>query len=57
MFIKDGAYYVLKKENLKNQIFLGKEIVPFFRSGFKTINIDEENDFELAELVYSNWIR
>lgn len=51
IYIKDGAYYLLRMDNLRNNIMLGNEILPFIRSGYSTINIDSEKDFILAEYV------
>lgn len=51
LFIKDGAYYVLQKENLKRSIFLGDTIIPFVRSGLKTINIDSPEDLLIAQII------
>lgn len=51
LYIKDGAYYVLQKENLKRSIFLGDAIVPFVRSGIRTINIDSPEDLLIAQII------
>lgn len=53
LLIKDGAFYLLKTENLKNKIMLGDSVVPFVREGLSTINIDTPEDFSLAE-YYAN---
>lgn len=57
LMIKDGSYYIFRHENLKKQVMLGNKILPFYRSGLRTINIDTEMDFELAQLVakYATW--
>lgn len=51
LFIKDGAYYMLKKTTLRANKMLGDNMLPLFRNGFHTINIDTELDFKIAELV------
>jgi len=51
VYIKDGAYYVLRKENLINDIMLGECIVPYLRSGYSTINIDTFDDLIKARKV------
>lgn len=51
LLIKDGAYYVLRRENLQNGIMLGDEMISYFREGLRTANIDTETDFRLAELI------
>jgi CMP-N-acetylneuraminic acid synthetase len=51
LFIKDGAYYIFKKSLLQRNILLGDRILPFFRDGLSTINIDTETDFKIAELI------
>jgi CMP-N-acetylneuraminic acid synthetase len=56
LFIKDGAYYMLKKTTLKTHEMLGDKMLPLFRNGFHTINIDTELDFKIAELVVDNFV-
>lgn len=56
LFIKDGAYYLLRIENLLKGIMLGERIIPFIREGLLTINIDTEEDFFFAETVASNLV-
>lgn len=56
LFIKDGAYYVLKKTTLRANEMLGDKMLPLFRSGFHTINIDTELDFKIAELVADSFM-
>lgn len=47
--IKDGGFYVLKKENLDKKIMLGDRIIPFIREGLKTINIDSLDELKKAQ--------
>jgi CMP-N,N'-diacetyllegionaminic acid synthase len=49
LFIKDGAYYLLRTENLFKRVLLGNKILAFVRSGLRTVNIDTEEDFAYAE--------
>lgn len=49
LYIKDGAYYLLKTDNLLNRVLLGSRILAFMRSGLRTVNIDTEEDFAYAE--------
>jgi CMP-N-acetylneuraminic acid synthetase len=51
LFIKDGAYYLLKRSILRQRTLLGELMLPLFRSGLCTINIDTLVDFQMAELV------
>jgi CMP-N-acetylneuraminic acid synthetase len=49
VYIKDGGFYVLKKENLDKKIMLGDRIIPFMREGLKTINIDSLDELKKAQ--------
>ena len=51
LYIKDGAYYLLRTENLLNGILLGDQILSFERQGLWTVNIDTEEDFTYAEFA------
>lgn len=51
LFIKDGAYYVFKRELLQNRVLMGDLVKPLYRQGLGTINIDTEQDFLIASLV------
>ena len=51
LFIKDGAFYIFKKLNLVQNILMGDKVLPYFRDGLQTINIDTLNDFKIAELI------
>jgi CMP-N-acetylneuraminic acid synthetase len=51
IFIKDGGYYVFKKQNLINQIFLGSKVVPFHRSSSHNVNIDTPDDLDYARYL------
>ena len=51
IFIKDGGYYVFKKQNLINQIFLGSKVVPFLRSSSHNVNIDTPDDLNYARYL------
>jgi len=51
LFIKDGAYYLLRRSILRQRTLLGELMLPLFRSGLCTINIDTLVDFKMAELV------
>ena len=51
VFVKDGGYYVFKKQNLINQIFLGNSIVPFLRSTNNNVNIDTLDDLSYARYL------
>lgn len=54
VFVKDGGFYLLKRNNLLNRIMLGSKIVPYIRSGYKTINIDSLLDLRKAQKVRIN---
>jgi hypothetical protein len=45
---------MLKKTTLRANKMLGDNMLPLFRNGFHTINIDTELDFKIAELVADN---
>lgn len=51
VFIKDGGFYLLQRKNLLQQIMLGNKIIPYVRSGYKTINIDSPEDLRKAQKV------
>lgn len=51
LFIKDGAFYIFKKSNLVQNVLMGDRVLPYFREGLQTINIDTLNDFKIAELI------
>jgi CMP-N-acetylneuraminic acid synthetase len=51
LYIKDGAYYLLRTENLLNKTLLGNKILSFERQGLWTVNIDTEEDFAFAEFA------
>ena len=51
LFIKDGAFYIFRKEELQKRMLMGDRILPYFREGLKTLNIDTLNDFKIAELI------
>lgn len=53
VFIKDGAFYILKKSNLERDIFLGKRIMPFIRESKMNVNIDLPEDLEYARFLCS----
>jgi CMP-N,N'-diacetyllegionaminic acid synthase len=53
LYIKDGAYYFLKKEQLLRQKLLGNRVIPYIRKGLCTVNIDSELDFILASAITS----
>jgi CMP-N-acetylneuraminic acid synthetase len=54
IFIKDGAYYFFKKENLRNRIFIGETPVLYQRSLVPPINIDTEFDLFIARTYWSD---
>ena len=51
LYIKDGAYYLFKRENLKEGLFIGAKPKLFVRSSWPFINLDTEDDMVLAELM------
>ena len=51
LYVKDGGFYVLKRDYLLRKIFLGAQSVAFIRQGLKTINIDEPTDLFMAQLI------
>lgn len=51
VLIKDGGYYVFKKQNLINQIFLGSYAIPFIRSSNYNVNIDTPEDLNYARYL------
>jgi CMP-N,N'-diacetyllegionaminic acid synthase len=53
LYIKDGAYYLFRRELLKKGEMFGTQMIPFVRNGLRTINIDTPMDFEIAELLVS----
>lgn len=55
LYIKDGAYYLLKSDLLKREVMLGDNVRPIIRDGIYTVNIDTELDFLIAELIYEKY--
>jgi CMP-N-acetylneuraminic acid synthetase len=53
VYIKDGAFYILKKSNLEKDIFLGERILPFVRESEMNVNIDLPEDLEFARFLSS----
>jgi CMP-N-acetylneuraminic acid synthetase len=53
VYIKDGAFYVLKNTNLQRNVFLGNQILPFIRESKMNINIDLQEDLEIARYLSS----
>ena len=51
LYVKDGGFYILKRDYLLRKLFLGPQSVAFVRQGFKTINIDEPIDLFMAQLI------
>ena len=51
VYIKDGAFYILKSTNLKDDIFLGNQVLPFIREPKMNINIDLQEDLEIARFL------
>jgi CMP-N-acetylneuraminic acid synthetase len=54
VFIKDGGFYIFKRENLKNGIFLGTRILPFIRDSSHNVNIDMQEDLDFARFLEKN---
>ena len=51
-FAADGAYYLIKtRELLHSRKFIDSKSRVYVRKGFKTINIDTEEDFAYAEYI------
>lgn len=48
VYLKDGGYYVMRKQNLNSLEMLGNLIVPFIREGYRTINIDSIENLKQA---------
>ena len=55
MFAPDGAYYLASRDFLMDsESFVSKDSTCFVREGFKTLNIDSEMDFLVAQLIIQN---
>ena len=50
MFLRNGAIYILKKNNL-NKDFIGKKPIGFVMPKNRSINIDDEFDFKVADNI------
>lgn len=57
VYMKDGAFYILKTRNLKRRIFLGHKILPYIRKSDFNINIDTPEDLKIARYLYSDFNR
>ena len=56
LLIKDGGFYIFKKTEITKNSFLGDKIIPYFRNGIITINIDSKEDLILARaMVHNKW--
>jgi len=53
MFIRNGAIYLTKRENILNGTFKGKRSGAYIMEKSLSINIDSIHDFELAEFYLS----
>ena len=51
IYLKDGGYYVTRRENLINFDFLGNKIIPFIREDYLTINIDSIENLVQARKI------
>jgi CMP-N,N'-diacetyllegionaminic acid synthase len=51
VFIKDGGFYIFKRNTLKNGIFLGPRVIPFIRSSSHNVNIDTQEDLDFARFL------
>lgn len=51
LFIKDGGYYVFRRNLLNKNIYLGKHILPFIRSNEGNVNIDTIDDLNYARFI------
>jgi CMP-N,N'-diacetyllegionaminic acid synthase len=54
VYIRDGAFYILRKTNLENNIFLGEKITPYFRNPNLNVNIDNIEDLKFAQFLASS---
>lgn len=52
VYIKDGAFYLLKSSLLKNDVMLGNQILHYDRSEMINVNIDTELDFQFADFIF-----
>ena len=53
-YMRNGAIYVLKRENILNNIFYGKNIVPFIMPHERSICIDSILDWYSAEAMINS---
>lgn len=53
-YMRNGAIYVLKRENILNNIFYGKNIVPFIMPHERSICIDSVLDWYSAEAMINS---
>lgn len=51
VYIKDGGYYIFKKEQLQSGNFLGRKILPFERPSDLNVNIDTHSDLAYAKFI------
>ena len=55
LYVSDGAYYLVNKTKLiKNKILVSSETQIYLRDGWKTINIDNQDDLNFANYVALN---
>ena len=51
IYHRNGAIYLFKNSNLKNNTIYGKKIIPYIMPINRSLNIDNRIDFELAKIL------
>lgn len=57
LYLRNGAYYVFKRNIIVSPFMYGEKIIPFLMSNEKKINIDQPIDFLIAELLYEKFYK
>lgn len=56
MYIRNGAVYLTKSNVILNRSYKGSKCLALLMPNSRSINIDTENDFKLAEWIFENEI-
>ena len=56
MYIRNGAVYLTKSDVILNRSYKGNKCIALLMPNSRSINIDTETDFKLAEWILKNEI-
>lgn len=53
LYLRNGAIYILKRDNILNNNLYGEKVIPYIMSKEDSVNIDDPIDFEIANYLFS----